>query len=191
MLPPMLGKPFFGDVVIHSVESFSVGKEQLKDLYNRCLRESDSNRKGRLFEDFAEKFFKATGYFKDIIKRYHAGLTELDLVMHVKQEFVLSYGNIVVVQCKNTKDPLNDNVIQDLKKQSSIFGPLVKIGILATTSKLSKDAKKELEITNRSGTIFIIVIDGDDWNYFFENDISPRDFLEHVKINTPRKYLRP
>lgn len=160
----------------------------MRSLYEQCLRETDSNRKGKLFEEFVAEFFRGISGF-DVDKRLKICFTDLDVVVKVdKPEHIVKYGNFIVVQCRNIKDPLGPQAILELQSQAKVYGSLVKIAVLATTSKLTNNTKSRLRSVNESGEIFIVVIEGEDWEFFLGSDLTSKEFFDIMIKETPKKY---
>lgn len=160
----------------------------MRNLYERCLRETDSNRKGLLFEEFVAEFFRRINGFS-VEKRFRTAFTDLDVVVHVRlSELIVKCGNVIVIQCKNVEKPLDYHAILELKNQAEIYGSLIKMAVLATTSKLTDSAKNKLEQINRKREIFIVAIEGKDWESFLRSNLTSKEFFDAMIRRTPKKY---
>lgn len=169
-----------------------LSKTNLKFLYDLSLQ--DSSDKGKRFESFVRAFFRQIPRFEikddDSLK---IGWTDLDIVILNKNEELKGlFGNIIVVQCKNYSEAISWKEISESLIQALVYREKDGSGILATTSHLSSEAKKVIDLMmSECGKINFLVIEGKDWERYFNSDLDEVRFLEELVLNFPRKrYLK-
>ena len=164
----------------------------MKYLYDQSLRDSED--KGKRFEKFVRAFFRQVPGFEirddDSLK---IGWTDLDVVILNKNENLKDlFGSIIVIQCKNYSDPISWKEVAESLIQALVYREKKGSGILATTSYLSEKAKKAIDLMmSECGKINFLVIEGRDWERYFNSEMDEITFLENLALSFPRKrYLK-
>ena len=162
-------------------------KESLKRLYLQSLEESDANKKGGLFEEFVRTFFRRIKGFDVEPVPLDLSWTDLDVVIFNNNEKLKdAIGPIIVVQCKNRSDPISWKIIAETLIQAIAYGNKCKTAILATTSHLTGDAKKAIDLIRTRLGIGILVIEDKDWQEYFNNsELNEEEFIYSVLKRYP------
>lgn len=163
----------------------------MRELYQKALSAKDNREKGMLFEDFLRKFFGSIEGFEVLPRPVRTSETDIDIVIANKSDdpFLMKLGPIITIQAKNYDDenPINWHVIADSAIQASMYKSLTRLVIVATTSHLSKKGKTMTMNVQVTHNLAVIVLDRHDWEEFFNENMSPKDFLINKILKFPSK----
>lgn len=122
-------------------EDISIFNSSLLQNYSEAKNETDTFKKGILFERFISLLFGSMGY-KEINRRViDASRNEVDLSIRneIKDPFLNKFGKYILIECKNKPDykvGKNDFIVFNDKLKNS--NGLSDLGIIATTGGFSK-----------------------------------------------------
>ena len=132
----------------------------LIDYYAEAKNEVDTYKKGTAFENLISLLLKDIG-FEQITKRSKdPALNEIDLIVRndIQDCFLEKFGKYIFIECKNkpsTKTNKNDLIVFLSKIQHS--HGMAELGILFTTSAITRNARIQLAMDAKSSTKIIII----------------------------------
>lgn len=151
----------------------------LLQLYAEARNESDTFKKGTMFENFVTLLFRSIG-FNEIMKRVKdKSLNEVDLIIRndIHDPFLEKFGKYILIECKNKpeeKTNKNDYIIFQRKLSNS--NGLCEIGFLFTTSSMTWNTYIEA-VRDSEGKEKIVFID----NQILNQLLSFQDLREGLK----------
>ena len=133
----------------------------LLDSYAAAKNETDTYKKGVMFEEFVTILFRNIGFTKILKRVKDKSLNEVDLIVRndIHDEFLSAFGQYILVECKNKPEEnisKNDYILFKSKLENT--GGLSNIGFLFTTSKMAKTAYIEA-VRESHGTRKIFFVD--------------------------------
>lgn len=151
----------------------------LLESYSRVKNESETYKKGELFEHFVSLLFQSIG-FNNISKRVvDKSLNEVDLIIRneINDSFINKFGKYILVECKN-KPNSNEgkNTFITFKEKLISTNGLAELGILATTGYLAKTTYLEALRSSHSNVKIIFLSNNE-----FKKLILSNDKLETFK----------
>ena len=140
--------PKLQDTICHyfSLDSRPVITQTLEDLYAEAKNESDTYKKGVMFENFVVVLFRHMGFEHIFTRVIDAARNEKDIVVRndIQDFFFLKYGKYIYAECKNKPNEgfsKNDFIIFNSKVTSS-YGDC-DLGIVFTTGHIKNTVYKE------------------------------------------------
>lgn len=129
--------------------------------YAAAKNETDTYKKGVMFEEFVTILFRNIGFTKILKRVKDKSLNEVDLIVRndIHDEFLSAFGQYILVECKNKPEEnisKNDYILFKSKLENT--GGLSNIGFLFTTSKMAKTAYIEA-VRESHGTRKIFFVD--------------------------------
>lgn len=151
----------------------------LLENYSRVKNESETYKKGELFEHFVSLLFQSIG-FNNISKRVvDKSLNEVDLIIRneINDSFINKFGKYILVECKNKPDSNEGkNTFITFKEKLINTNGLAELGILATTGYLAKTTYLEALRSSHSNVKIIFLSNNE-----FKKLILSNDKLETFK----------
>jgi hypothetical protein len=122
--------------------------ESLNKLWNRSLISKNSTKKGKLLEEFLSRMISKDENFVVVERNLRTKSEELDIVLENsgKTQFYSQMGcPLILLECKNWSSKIGSKEIRDFaQKVQNRPRHLCSVGVLVTTSKLTRDAIHEL-----------------------------------------------
>ncbi len=114
----------------------------LLEYYANVKNQSDTYKKGELFENFLSLLFQCIG-FSNINKRVKdKSLNEVDLIIRneIDDDFINKFGKYILVECKNKpNEKIDKNTYIVFKEKLLATNGLAELGILATTGSITRN----------------------------------------------------
>jgi len=128
------------------IDSDSVISQTLENLYAEAKNESDTYKKGVLFENFVVILFRHMGFEHIFTRVVDEASNEKDIVVRndINDFFFLKYGRYIYAECKNKPEAgfsKNDFIIFDNKVKAS-YGDC-DLGVVFTTGHIKRTVYKQ------------------------------------------------
>lgn len=162
-------EPIIREYFLNQDSNLSLYNASILQYYSDAKNETDTFKKGVLFERFISILFGSMG-FKEINRRViDSSRNEIDLSIRneTKDPFLNKFGKYIMVECKNKPDynvGKNDFIIFNEKLKNS--NGLSELGIIATTGGFARttylEAMRDSKIANKilflSNVEFLLLI---------------------------------
>ena len=146
----------------NNLSKINLNSRALTNLYVQSKLETETYKKGKLFEDFIILLFTSMGFNHIYDRVIDKSRNEVDIIIRneIKDEFINRFGSYIFIECKNKVDSAvskNDFIVFMEKVRNS--NGLSKLGVIATTGYIasttyleamrsSKDDEKIIFISN-------------------------------------------
>ena len=148
------------DVIVKEFEETpNVNIKALETIYSEAKNEQDTFIKGKKFEQFISIIFSQMGFNHILERIIDRSLNEVDLIVRneIKDEFFTKFKPYFLIECKNHSDRIGKNdFIQFYSKLENTNG-LSNLGILFTSSSISKNTYIEAVRTSRSTSKIVFI----------------------------------
>lgn len=151
----------------------------LMDAYATAKNESDTYKKGLMFENFVTLLFRSIGYGTINKRVKDRSLNEVDLVIRneIDDTFLSKFGKYILIECKNKPEtPVNKNDFIIFQSKLDATNDLAVLGFIFATSYISRNTYLEA-IRESKGKNKVIFVD----NALMEQLLSSNDLREGLK----------
>jgi|GEM_PF-574553 response regulator receiver domain len=145
-------------VVDADYNSIALANDTLLSLYEEAINQTNTNKKGILFERFLSILFHSIG-FTFIQKRVKDSTSEIDLVIRndINDPFLYKFGKYILVESKNEKEKINKDKFVLFRTKLNTTNQLAELGIIATSSLVAKTVKEEeLRSSAEKGKVILL-----------------------------------
>ncbi len=162
-------------------KELSENSKMLLNAYSTAKNETNSFRKGVLFEDFLVNLFGQIG-FQFIQKRVTDSTSEVDLILRndINDAFLSKFGKYIFVEAKNRpSSPVDKNDFITFRAKLDSSNQLAELGIIASSHNIASTVRLEaLRSSREAGKILL-----------FANDELTRLILSEDKLYELKKLI--
>ena len=162
------------------------GLEILEDFYKYSISEKDPNRKGSLFEAFVLELFKTLPCEVELsnLKRKKGG--DIDLLLMLKSDprkcgLPFIEENVVMIEAKNWKKPIGENVVDSFINKMRKRG--IKTGIIITSGNITDVAFDAATRVLNEGYVVLLI------DHELINEVFKGSRLDEVLSKSYKKLL--
>jgi len=157
-------------------------KKELKEVWYKCKKERNRQKKGKLLEDFFVKLFERVENFILVDKRLNTVNEELDIVFrnNVDKPFWISLNSPhIIIECKNWNNKIQAEVIRSFETKMINHINLTKIGIFVAASGYESGCFVE-QVRGGRGENVIVLISGNEIDKFLESSQDTIEWMEQL-----------
>ena len=170
--------------------------EDLKILYQQVKTEKNPYRKGELLEKLAQALFESIPGMICIDKRVKS-FREIDLIfadIEAKSRHGGWSETLTLVECKNMRTVGTSEIGQLESILLHVNRKLLRLGVIFTTGRLTKDAIDIIADYNRQHAYkdgpLMVYIDGKDLEEMFNSRISFKELLQKTEIRAIKQHFK-
>lgn len=160
--------------------------ESLKELWSKVNSSEDSNKKGRLLEDFFSLLIAKDEDFNLLKRNLRTESEELDLLVEttgMTKFYSQLKSPMILFECKNWSSRIGTGEVQKFaQKIQNRSRLLCNIGLLVTTSELTKKANTEL-VGYRGKDFLIAVMEKKDIETMLEKQLGLSEVVKEAIRN--------
>jgi len=144
---------------------------------------SDQYEKGKRLEDFICKLFKSSKDFELLDRNIRAGNKEVDLLIKIKNEKFMRFGNInspvILVECKNWNKKVGVKEGRVFESKLSENPSVYRFGVFIVIKGFTKKFKDYCREIRNSKNIWIFTLDRKNFEELFvQSDLEISNWLE-------------
>jgi hypothetical protein len=155
-------------------------KTELKGIWEKCKKEKNKQKKGKLLEEFIVKLFATIENFVLFEKNLNTANEELDIVFrnNIERPFWISLNSPhIFFECKNWSSKVQARIVGELEKKVINHSNLTRIGIFVATTGYESGCFVEQMRCGRGNNI-IVLISGEDIDNFLESFQDTIEWME-------------
>jgi len=157
-------------------------KTELKVIWEKCKKEKNKQKKGRLLEEFIVKLFVTIENFVLFKKNLNTANEELDIVFrnNIERPFWVSLNSPhIFFECKNWSSKVQARIVGELETKLTNHSNLTRIGIFVATMGYESGCFVE-QVRCGRGSNIIVLISGDDIDNFLESYQDTIEWMEEL-----------
>lgn len=128
-------------------------------LFNRCIDEESSYKKGQLLEELIELVFTSNKSLQVSSSRVKTGDEEIDLVIinNMTTSFWTSFGSMFFVECKNWSDKVGAKEVRDFETKLRNHNNVTRLGFFVSINGFSREVVNHLKRIGRENYHIVLI----------------------------------
>jgi hypothetical protein len=163
-------------------------KRKIYEKYMNAKHQSNSNKKGVLFEQVVEEIVNLVPDLKVVESNINNGIEEIDLMVrnHNRKRVWADFDGLFFIECKNWSERVGSDDVGNfaLKLQNNNINTGILIAIKGITGRgLTEGARGQIKTQLIKKNMKIIVLDGDDLEDIFRcRDVSDKIDEKYIEL---------